>query len=244
MISATPEEQRTLLDLQHVDTTIRQLQHRRGNLPEQQALDQNADTLARVRGEHADARERLDQLNRAQMRLESEIATVDARRKSEEGRMYSGLITSEKEVQALRNEISSLKQRKGELEDSLLDVMQELEDVESLVATLDERQEELAGNVAGLEQARDEASRDLDAELAERQQERTQLAAGLPVEVGEYYEELRDRKDGIAVAELVGRTCQGCRLELTAVEFEDAHERARKGLARCEQCGRILVPTG
>lgn len=244
MISATPEEQRRLLDLQRVDTAIRQLQHRRAHLPEQQALDENADTLARVGGEHADARERLDQLNRAQVRLEGEIATVDARRKSEEGRMYSGLITSEKEVQALRGEISSLKARKNDLEDSLLEVMQELEDVESLVAALQERYDELSGNVAGLEQARDGASRDIDAELAERQQERAALAAGMPPEVGEYYEELRDRKAGIAVAELVGRTCQGCRLELTAVEFEEAHERARKGLARCEQCGRILVPTG
>lgn len=244
MISATPEEQRALLDLQRADTAIRQLEHRRAHLPEQQALDENADTLSRVGAEYADGRERLEQLSRAQVRYEGEVATVDSRRKSEEGRMYSGLITSDKELQALRGELAALRSRKGELEDSLLEVMQEQEDVESLVATLQERHAELSGMVAELEQARDEAARDIDAELAERRRERTALVARVPDEVTQYYEELRDRKDGVAVAELVGRTCQGCRLELTAVEFEEAHERARQGLARCEQCGRILVPTG
>lgn len=244
MISATPEQQRRLLDLQRVDTAIRQLQHRRAHLPEQQAVDENADILSTIGAEYADARERLEQLTRAQSRYEGEIATVESRRKSEEGRMYSGLITSEKELQALRAEISSLRQRKGELEDSLLEVMQESEDLESVVATLKERHAELTGKVAELERDRDHAAADIDAELVESRRERDALAQEIPAEIREYYEELRDRKEGLAVAELVGRTCQGCRLALTAVEYEEAHERARGGLARCEQCGRILVPTG
>lgn len=244
MIPATPEEQRRLLDLQRVDTAIRQLQHRRAHLPEQQALDENADTLARISAEYADSRERLEHLERAQKRHEDEIAVVDARRKSEEGRMYSGLITSEKEVQALRAEISSLRARKNDLEDTLLEVMEESEDLESLVGTLKERHAELTGKVAELEGARDEAARDIDAELAQLTAERGVLAAELPSEAVEYYEELRERKKGVAVAELVGRTCQGCRLELTAVELEETRERAQRGLARCEQCGRILVPAG
>lgn len=244
MIAASPAEQRRLLELQQIDTTIRQLEHRRAHLPEQQALDENAETLSRIGAEYADGRERLQQLARAQKRYEDEIATVDSRRKSEEGRMYSGLITSEKEVQALRAEISGLRARKNDLEDALLDVMQEREDLESMVETLKERHAELTGKAAELEQTRDVAARGIDAELAGRRQEREALAADVPAEAAEYYEELRERKDGVAVAALVGRTCQGCRLELTAVEFEEAHERAREGLARCEQCGRILVPTG
>jgi uncharacterized protein len=244
VIPASPAEQRRLLDLQRVDTAIRQLRHRRANLPEQQALDENADTLARISAEYADGRERLEQLARAQRRYEDEIAMVDSRRKSEEGRMYSGLITSEKELQALRSELSALRARKSDLEDSLLEVMQEREDLESMVATLKERHGELSASVEELEVARDVAASDIDAELAERERERAAVAADVPAEAAAYYEELRERKDGLAVAELVGRTCQGCRLQLTAVEFEEAHERAKRGLAKCEQCGRILVPTG
>lgn len=241
MIPATPEEQRRLLALQAVDTAIQQLEFRRAHLPEQKALDENAQTFAKVSTEYTSAKDRLERLSSQQRKHESEIAAVESRRKSEEGRMYSGLIRSEKELEALRQEISSLKTRKAELEDSLLEIMEQVEDLESLVSTLQERHTELTAEVDQLTQARDTAAKDIDAELVERREERRRNADGLDDEVLQYYDELRDRKEGIAVAELQGRTCQGCRLQLTQTELEDVREDSQKGLARCEQCGRILV---
>jgi uncharacterized protein len=242
VIAASPAEQRRLLELQDVDTAIRQLQHRRTHLPEQQALDENDDTLGRVATEYATNRERLENLQRQQKRHEDEVSAIDSRRKSEEGRMYSGLITSERELEAVRNEISSLKGRKNDLEDTLLEIMEQREELESLVSSLEERHRELKARVGELTEARDHAATDIDAELRERETERDRLAADLPQPVVEYYEELRTRKDGVGVAELQGRTCMGCRLELTAIELEEVRERAKTGLGRCEQCGRILVP--
>ena len=241
LISATPTEQRHLFELQQVDSAIAQLEFRRANLPEQKALDENADTLAKVSVEYAGAKERLERLAAQQRKHEAEVATVDSRRKSEEGRMYSGLITSEKELEALRHEISSLRGRKSDLEEALLEIMEQVEDLEGLVETLKQRHVELTGSVADLTAARDSAATDIDAELVQRREERAAAAEGIPAEVLEYYDELRGRKDGVAVAELKGRTCMGCRLELTQIELEDLRQDAQHGLARCEQCGRILV---
>jgi uncharacterized protein len=242
LIAATPEEQRLLLALQSVDTAIQQLEFRRANLPEQKALDENADTLAKVSTEYASAKDTLTRLSEQQRKHESEIAVVDSRRKSEEGRMYSGLIRSEKELEALRQEIGSLKGRKSDLEESLLEIMEQVEDLESLVETLKARHVELTASVADLTQARDTAATDIDAELRDRREERAKAAGDIPDEVLEYYDDLRARKEGLAVAELQGRTCAGCRLELTQIELEDARSDAQDSLARCEQCGRILVP--
>lgn len=243
MISATPSEQRRLLDLQRVDTAIRQLRSRRANLPEQQALDDNDDTLERIATDYAQSRERLEDLDRRYKRHEDDISAVEARRKSEEGRMYSGTINSEKELSALRSEISSLKRRKSDLEDELLEIMEEREETQSLVEALKERHAELTAKADELAAARDAAATDIDTELASRQEEREAIASELPEDVVAYYEDLRDRRGGVAVAELVGRTCQGCRLELTARELEDVRSRAASSLARCEQCTRILVPS-
>lgn len=241
---ATPEQQRRLVDLQEIDTAIRQLDHRRSNLPEQKTLDENIDTLERVAGEYANNREELSKLELRQKRLEDEIATVDARRKSEEGRMYSGLITSAKELEALRGELSSLKSRKADLEDELLEVMERREDVEGMVTTLKDRHAELDAEIGPLTRARDDAATDIDAELAQRREDRAGICADLPDDVVNYYEDLLARKDGMAVAGLSGRTCLGCRIELTAMEMEETHRAAQRGLAKCEQCGRILVPAG
>lgn len=243
MISATPTQQRQLLELQRVDTAIRQLRTRRANLPEQQELDDNADTLSRIASDYAENRDRLEELQRRHKRLEDDIATVESRRKSEEGRMYSGTISSEKELSALKSELSSLKRRKSDLEDELLEVMEQREETESLVETLKQRHTELNERAEELTAARDNAATGIDAELAARQEERDAVAVELPEEVLSYYEDLRERKGGVAVAELSGRTCQGCRLQLTAFELEDVRERAGSALAKCEQCDRILVPT-
>jgi len=244
VIAATPAEQRRLYDLQQVDTALHQLEYRRANLPEQKALDENSAILETVVGEYATSREQLDRLARQQKWHEDEIAALDTRRKTEEGRMYSGQITSERELEALRSELSSVRGRKNDLEDALLEIMEQREELESLVATLKERHGELTGAVAELTAARDLAAADIDADRKLREGERSEVAADVPPPVLAYYDELRGRKAGVAVAELRGRTCMGCRLELTAIELEDMAAEVARGLARCEQCGRILVLAG
>jgi uncharacterized protein len=242
VIPATPEQQRRLLALQEVDTARRKLEHRRAHLPEQKALDDNADILQRIAAEYASSRERLVRLETQQRRHEGEIAAVEARRRSEEGRMYSGLIRSEKELEALRHELGSLRGRKSDLEDALLEVMQSIEDLESMVATLGERHGELTGMVATLATARDAAAADIDAELLDRRRERASVAAELPPALLAAYDDLRARKDGVGAAALRGRACMGCRLELPTVELEDLRAAAESGVATCPQCGRIVVP--
>jgi uncharacterized protein len=242
VISANPSQQRRLVDLQEIDTAIRQLEHRRANLPEQKALDENADTLTRVSQEYGSARDTVDRLASQQKRHEDEVAMLDARRKSEEGRMYSGTIVSPKELDALRSEISSVKSRKNDIEDALLDVMEQREDIESLVASLAERERELSAQVEVLTSARDAAAREIDAELDERRAERAKVAAEIPDEVVGYYDELRARKDGTAVAELRDKACTACRLQLTVIDIEELKADAATRIARCPHCGRILVP--
>jgi uncharacterized protein len=241
VIPATREQQLQLVELQEVDSRIRQLEHRRADLPEQRALDENADMLQAIAAEYATTKENLEVAERKQKRLEEEINTVESRRKSEEGRMYSGLITSSKELEALRAEIASLRSRKSTLEDELLDVMERVEELTGMVESLKARHEELTGKADELKKARDEAATEIDAELAERKAERERGAAGVAPELLETYLDMRERKGGVAVAQLEGRTCSGCRIELTAIELEEVREHAAEGIARCAQCNRLLV---
>lgn len=241
MTTVTEEQQRRLLDLQALDEAIRRLRYRRAHLPEQQALDERAGLLEKVTADHLTASDELVSATRRQARLEQEVGSVDARRRSEERRMYSGLITSEREATALRHEIGALKDRKRGLEDELLEVMERHEELTSSVATLEARKDELTAEVTPLREARDAAATDIDAELARRRAERGQLAGRLPDRLIERYDQIRARKDGLAVVELVGRTCQGCHIELTPAELEEGREIGVLGIPRCLQCGRLLV---
>lgn len=241
MTKLSPSDQRRLLELQAVDTAIRRLAHRRAHLPEQQQLDERSSLLDRVTADHLAASDELVAVDRRQRKLEQEIGVVDTRRRSEEGRMYSGVITSERELTALRQELSTLKGRKRDLEDELLEVMERHEELTGTIAALDVRRTELQAEVAPLEKARDVAASDIDDEFAARQGERAEVVAQLPDDLVARYEQLRARKDGLAVAELAGGVCSGCHLELTPGELEEGREMGVHGLARCVQCGRILV---
>lgn len=241
MIPATPQEQADLYALQQVDSAIRQLQLRRANLPEQKALDENAEMLSRITADYAQRSERLATLERQQRRHEEEIATVESRRKSEDNRMYSGAINSEKELEALRAEVSSLKARKRDLEDVLLEVMEEIEELQGTVGSLKERHTELTAKVDELTAARDEAAREIDGELAELQAQREKATAAVPEEIRQYYEDLRARKGDLAVAVLEGTTCTGCHLQLTPIELEELRDEASRKLSKCPQCDRVLV---
>lgn len=241
MSKASSEQQRLLLRMQAIDTAIRRLRHRRANLPEQQALDESAGLLDRITADHMAARDELVAVDRKQKRLEHDIGAIDSRRKAEEARMYSGVISSEREAEALRAELSSLKTRKRDLEDDLLEVMERHEELTSTAGTLEDRGKELRAEVAPLEQARDAAATDIDTELAQQRAARDQVAASLPREMIDRYDRLRERKNGLAIVELRDGTCQGCHLGLTPGELAEGHEIGELGLPRCVHCGRLLV---
>lgn len=241
MTKASPEDERRLLELQTTDTAIRLLRYRRSNLEEQRALDERASLLDRLTADHMASSDELVAVDRQQKRLENDINTVEARRKAEEARMYSGVIASEREVEALRSELSTLRTRKRDLEDELLEVMERHEELTSTVQTLEARRTEVQAEAAPLEQARDVAAADIDGELAMRQAARAELAHRLSDDLVRRYDELRARKDGVAVVELRDGTCQGCFLELTPGELQEGRELGIHGLVRCVQCERLLV---
>lgn len=244
MTKASPQQQQQLLRVQHIDSAIRRLQHRRANLSEQQQLDEKSTLLDRLNADHLAAHDELVAVDRRQKRLEHDISAIDSRRKAEEARMYSGVIASEREAEALRSELSSLKSRKRDLEDELLEAMERHEELTSTITTVQARQQELRSEVEPLEQSRDAAATDIDAELAGHSAARAELVANLPTDVVATYDRLRARKNGVALAELVGGTCQGCHLVLTAGELEEGREIGQLGLARCVQCGRLLIEPG
>lgn len=241
MTSATPQQQRQLLALQEVDSAIRRLEHKRAHLPEQQALDDNARTMQQVASDYADAQEQLEEQRAVQRTREQDISNLEARRKAEEARLYSGEIRSEKQAEAIRGELTSVRHKKSDYEDELLDAMERIEQLETQVATLTSRHRELKDKSEELAASRDEAAGDIDAELDQRRRERDDVASELDESLLKLYESVRAEHGGTAVAPLQGRSCQGCFLELSAIELEEVKSEAKTDIPRCPQCDRLLV---
>ena len=222
-----------LYELQTVDLELESQEQALGRLEGQLGESEAVTTLRR----RLDAEsERLEELRRNQHSLEWEIDDIAGKITKGEEELYSGRIKNPKELASLQQDMVMLKGRRGELEDGVLEIMEQVEAATSNIATL-------GGELETLEAEWRRRQQELMAELAELKtllvslrKKREELTAGIDRDIVSFYEELRQQK-GTAVAGVEQGICRGCRLSLSNAELQ----RARSGnLMQCSSCGRIL----
>jgi predicted nucleic acid-binding Zn-ribbon protein len=230
-----------LLDLQALDITIDQLNHRRANLPQRAELKTLAAESAAAAQAMQPVVDERAALNKEEKRLEDEAASVDAKATSEDKRLYSGSVTSPRELQAIHEEIESLKRRQRELEDRALELMVAIEPLDARIAEADQAQRERAAKIDAVNDQLTVAEAEIDAELDTVGSQRSAVVNGLDANVVAQYDALRKRLGGVAVARLEQGSCRGCHLKLSSVDFDRIKKEPPDAVVYCEQCGRILI---
>ena len=185
------------------------------------------------------ARKQAQEIVREHDRFEGEIQLLEQKIAREEQRLFSGGVSNPKELGSLQAEVAMLKKKRGELEDSLLEVMVQKEDATSTEERLGTERAQVAREAETLSVQVDELNREIDAELEVHAKARQELAANVPDDLLGLYDQLRATKGGVGVAALRGGTCEGCHTQLPAREVERL--KAEGGLQRCDNCRRILV---
>jgi predicted nucleic acid-binding Zn-ribbon protein len=240
-VNADHATQLRLLELQHADTALAQLAHRRRTLPEIAALAERASRASALRDEVVEAQTAVDDLAAEQQRLENDVEAVRTRAQRDEQRLQAGGLPS-RELEGLQHEITTLARRQSTLEDELLEVMERREEAESKLAELTARQAALGSEQVDLERSRDAAIAEIDASVAERQAARDALAQDLPADLVNLYEKARAHS-GVGAAMLRARRCEGCHIELPGNELAAVRAAAPDAIVRCENCRCILVRT-
>lgn len=230
-----------LLVVQEHDTEADQLRHRLASLPERARLDEKLAEIAALEARAAVVGEQRAALGRDLKRLEDEVATVEARRADTDRKLYGGAVNAARELQALQDELASLKRRQDSLEDDELELMEQAEPLDAELATLaadraarDEEATALTAALAGAEVA---VAADLERVLAEREA----AVDGIEAALLDEYARLRGQLGGVAIARLVGTNCGGCHLTLSSVEVDRIRRTPAGAMVHCEECGRILV---
>jgi predicted nucleic acid-binding Zn-ribbon protein len=230
-----------LLTVQELDTHLDQLAHRLRALPVRTTLAELEDRIAGLDRRLAEVDQRRAELDREQRRLEDEIASFQERVAQADKQLYSRATNNPRELQALQDDIASLQRRISKLEDDELDVMELLEPVEAERSAVLADREVRDQQAEGLRAELAEAEADIEAELATVRDERAKAATEVSEDLWGEYDNLRARLGGIAIARLVGSTCQGCHLGLSAVEVDRIRHLSLDDPVHCEECGRLLV---
>jgi len=224
-----------LYRLQTVDLEIghgkRRLEEVEAGLGESQELRQARRALQKAEDELNRWRTTLRDLELEARSLATKIASV-------EERLYSGRVSNPKELANLQNEVSYLKRKRGELEDSQLEAMVEVEEHE---AEVDSQKASLARIWAEWTEAQKQLTEErgeLEERLAYLKRERVESEKTIRAEDLALYEELCSRKGGQAVALLKGEVCQACRMALPSSQVQQARSGDPPSL--CSSCQRIL----
>ncbi|HEV8627055.1 MAG TPA: C4-type zinc ribbon domain-containing protein [Acidimicrobiia bacterium] len=230
-----------LLTLQNHDSAADRLRHRRATLPERAELDSRRAAYDDLERRRAEVTERRDAELRDERRLDDEVKKLEAKAKAEDSRMYSGTVSSPRELQAMQADIDQLRRQARDREDEELEVMERREALDAEVAELGAAQAALISEMDTLLGAIGKQEAEIDAELAVEEDARAALIPGIPEATLRLYEQVRAGNRGIGAARLVGMNCQACHLALPATEVDRIRHLPPDGLARCEHCGAILV---
>jgi predicted nucleic acid-binding Zn-ribbon protein len=229
-----------LLVVQELDNQAGALRHRLATLPERRALDDVQARIDAIDAEIAAVDAPRRQLETEQRRLEDEVASLRAKAADHDRQLYSGSVTAVRELQALQEEIDSLRRRAAQLEDQVLELMVEIEPMSENTAGLRERRAALEAEAERATVALAEAQASTDAELTRATAARAEAAAVVPSDALDRYGQLRGALAPSTVVRLVGSRCEGCPLQMPAVEV-DRIKHLPAGLAECDECGRIVL---
>jgi uncharacterized protein len=232
-----------LLRVQDHDTALDRLRFRRASLPEREAIRER-------RARHADLTARADATRRDrdatladERRLDDEAQVLAAKAKQVDGKLYSGTVSSPRELLDMQADIDQLDRHRAGIEEQELEVMERRESLDTALAELESERTGLAAELAELETTLAAREREVDAEIAVEDAARAQEAAVVGPALLADFERRHNENHGAGVALLIGDTCQGCRLSIPATEVDRIRRGVAGEFASCDNCGAILVPS-
>ncbi|KRE28596.1 hypothetical protein ASG82_04910 [Mycobacterium sp. Soil538] len=238
-MKADVSQQRSLLELAELDAEISRLEHRMKNLPEQSRLES-----AQVA--HREANDRLAAVQLALADLDAQIAKFESeidgvrQREDRDRKLLEGGTVDAKQLTELQHELETLQRRQSSLEDSLLEVMERREelaaDQDRELACIDDLQTALTD----AQQSCDSARTHLSQLKHQRASRREELVAGIDEALVSLYERQRAR-GGVGAAQLQGRRCGACRLEIDKGELARIAAAADDEVLRCPECNAVLL---
>jgi predicted nucleic acid-binding Zn-ribbon protein len=239
-LTASPDAQARLLDLQAIDTKLQQLAHRSASLPQRATIAELETERESVRLGLVEETGTLEDARLELKRVESDVEVVEARIARDTGRLES--TSSVKDVAGLEAELASLRKRQSDLEDIQLAVMERIEELEAAVATTTARHEDIGSRVATAEAERDELLGEIAAERDAATAERASIVEALPADLVALYERQRERY-GAGASLLRGAVSSASGVKLNESDMAAIRAAAPDDVVLCPDSNAILVRT-
>jgi predicted nucleic acid-binding Zn-ribbon protein len=222
-----------LRELQDTELRIMGLKQDQVRYPRQ--MEQLKDKLSSEKETAAQDKERLDFLERERRRKEGDLEELGDKIKKTKGRLFE--VKTNKEYQALLQEIGHMEKSTGRNEDEILTMLEEIDQLRGSAAQRE-------GDLVGLEKEigaevvkiEEQLAHAVD-EIAAAEKRRKKVTASLAPDLVRAYETLKQRR-GTALIVVKRGICQGCYVNIPPQMFNEVQR--NDTLIRCPNCNRFL----
>lgn len=228
------EQLRLLIELQEIDKITDQLKKERENLLCQ---------IEEIKNSILEEKKKIEssKKNLSQLQIEKKNKEIDLDTKEEGIRKHLvelNAVKTNEAYRALVSEIEKDKLDKNQIEETILELMQKIEDlgleIKQREQTIKERETESQKEIKTLE----EKLAKLLEELNEKGERKKNYLEKMSPSLLMRYEKIRENKDGLAVVPIEEQYCSGCRMLLPPYLINEV--RKDQSIVSCEACSRIL----
>ncbi len=223
---------RVLLDLQRLDTQTLALSRAK------KALDDA--TSARARRDETQnlldaARAEERGVNSTRGLREGELEATEQKIARQKSRLMNA--SNSGDVAALERDLVGLSHARGELDETILELMDEGDSLSKRIGQLEAELAQNESEVARIEAEFKKKSAELDGQIAAKRAGRPALATQLSPVESEKYETSFKKFAGLGVSEAQRGVCSACGTTLSRDFLRDAVSEA---FPQCESCGRLI----
>jgi predicted nucleic acid-binding Zn-ribbon protein len=225
-----------LLELQEIDKAILALRKSQEDFPVEIA---RLRTELKVSGDQIQAkRDRVEELEKNQRTAERELEALGEDMKKHQDRLYE--VKSNREYDAIQQEIESLRTRINEHETTALECLEEIEELnatfkedEALFKTLKGDRDSQIGDLEG-------RLNSVEKDVSGCKKKREAVAKHVEKRPLSIYSRIqRTVRNGLAAVSVEKGACGGCYRQLAPQRMVEV--RRMEAVNRCENCGRILI---
>lgn len=224
-----------LYRLQQVDSQMDQIRARLDAIRE--TLEN--DVKLRAANKAVSASEAENNLSNSAVKAsEAEVESQRIKIEHAEASLYGGQVKNPKELQDLQMEVASLKKYLVTLEERELEAMVHAEETQKVLDEANDKLQQIQETLKAQNRDLTIESDSLNKDLENLEPERNAVIENIEEAYIKIYQQLRQKKNGIAVASFEENSCSACGTTFTQSQQQSA--RSVDQLFDCPTCGRII----
>jgi len=232
------EQYYILLELQKIDIAIDEEERKKRDLPLE--IEKITKEIQKLKDSLKNENKNYKNLKLKLKREELDLAEKSNKIKKHQEDLYGGKISDIKELKQIQKVIANYKKEKDSIEESVLDLMEEMEDLNKSINILDEdskvKGKEFKNGKEKMDLARIIIERNINSLNINRKETLNKITDDRLLKE---YEFLRKEKGGKAIMKVDSSICPGCHLDLPSDVIYQLKKNRK--IMICPNCSRILI---